>query len=316
MNHATFSNSNQYRQLLSKLLSNLGNLKGRGRLANIIHQQFLDRGSPYIVGQLKNGSKLEFNLNQIQQRMAFYLGDIDRDMLEVITKYFLADITDSIFIDVGANIGLYAVQIAVLNPRSKVVAFEPGNKNFQQLKANIALNNLQERAILEPKALSSENTKHTIVYCHEENNSYSANAVIVSDWQHSLDEWKASKECTETIDCVTFDSWFSERSISGKIGFVKIDVEGHEHEVVRGMEQTLRTHRPGIFTEMNSLFFRMKNTNSLASTDLFKNLEYSAYQLKHNRLFRIFELRENTQNVFWIPDEKSKCQKIIDFQAN
>jgi FkbM family methyltransferase len=308
----TISDSNLYRQLLSKSLRSLGNLKGRGRIANFLHQQFLSQGSPHIIGQLNNGGKLQFNLNQMQQRMAFYLGNLDSDILKVITQYFLADIADNIFVDVGANVGLYSVQVAVLCPKTKVIAFEPGYKNFQQLEANIALNNLQKNVVLVKKALSCKNTQHTLIYCHKENNYDSANAAIVSDWQHSLDEWKSHKEYSEIIDCVSFDSWFAENSVSGKIGFIKIDVEGHEHEVIQGMKQTLLTHRPGIFTEMNSFFFRMKNTNSLASVNYFAELDYSAYQLNQNKLIKVLQLKENTQNIFWIPNEKSNEQEVID----
>jgi hypothetical protein len=38
--------------------------------------------------------------------------------------------------------------------------------------------------------------------------------------------------------------------VSGKISFIKIDVEGHELDVIRGGEATIRQHRPNLLVEI------------------------------------------------------------------
>jgi len=47
-----------------------------------------------------------------------------------------------VFIDVGSNIGVYALTIAQAVPNKRVIAFEPLQSNFDSLKANIARNGI------------------------------------------------------------------------------------------------------------------------------------------------------------------------------
>lgn len=49
---------------------------------------------------------------------------------------------DDVFMDVGANIGLYCLYAASLNSRCKIYAFEPESQNFSRLCRNIVLNKI------------------------------------------------------------------------------------------------------------------------------------------------------------------------------
>ena len=59
---------------------------------------------------------------------------------------------NSIFYDVGANIGLYSIISAILYSK-KVIAFEPSFFNLQLLSKNIYKNNLSEKIIIVPISL-------------------------------------------------------------------------------------------------------------------------------------------------------------------
>lgn len=68
----------------------------------------------------------------------------------------LSLVTESdVFVDAGANIGLYTI---LLTKKSgcRSVAFEPNHDTFQRLYRNVALNHLEERVTLIPCALSNE----------------------------------------------------------------------------------------------------------------------------------------------------------------
>ena len=64
--------------------------------------------------------------------------------------------SDSILVDIGANIGIYSIPSALFHVK-KVYAVEPEHKNFNELVKNIELNNLDDRKIEAiPIAISTE----------------------------------------------------------------------------------------------------------------------------------------------------------------
>ena len=62
------------------------------------------------------------------------------------TKDFVPITKDSIVVDVGAHIGSFSLMAA--RDARKVLAFEPEPINYQMLKKNMELNNLENMAIL------------------------------------------------------------------------------------------------------------------------------------------------------------------------
>lgn len=64
--------------------------------------------------------------------------------------------SNSVFYDVGANIGLYSLYACHLNPGVRVVCFEPEALNFARLNRNINDNGWSDRALAFPLGLGSE----------------------------------------------------------------------------------------------------------------------------------------------------------------
>ena len=60
----------------------------------------------------------------------------------------------SLFIDVGANFGLYSLY-AALNSQCRVLAFEPHFASYYILSRNIILNNLSDKISLYPLAVAN-----------------------------------------------------------------------------------------------------------------------------------------------------------------
>src|SRR5690606_12921859 len=75
----------------------------------------------------------------IQQNL-YFLGEYEMAELKAIEQ-FLTD--DGVFIDIGANIGLYTLYaFQVKNKNIQIISFEPFSENFKTLSQNIALNGL------------------------------------------------------------------------------------------------------------------------------------------------------------------------------
>ena len=136
--------------------------------------------------------------------------------------------TPATIFDIGANIGYYAVQFArVACPPATVHAFEPVSAQAALLRENVGLNRLHNVVI--NQAAVSDRAGAQRIYVAAGSNTGQSSLARVSP--HS-----------EQVDTVTVDEYCASRSIA-RIDLVKIDVEGHELQVLKGMAGMLRDGR-------------------------------------------------------------------------
>ena len=133
--------------------------------------------------------------------------------------------SDKNFIDIGAHIGWYTISFA---PHAKhVYAFECSPKTFNYLCANIALNDFHYKVNKYNCALSNQ-TGMTPYYIRDQNDG-GGNRIS----KFEIDEINCDQPVVD-VQRQTLDSFQLTN-----IGFIKIDVEGHEKEVLEGGRQTL-----------------------------------------------------------------------------
>ncbi len=132
------------------------------------------------------------------------------------------DLKSSIVIDIGSCIGYYALMLSKkVGNSGKVMAFEPEFKNFDLLQKNIEINKLQNI-----KAINS---------AVGNNNGKSFLSISSSPGQHCI-----SKHANENVIKICRLDDFIEKKSYKKIAFVKIDVEGFELEILKGMGNILQ----------------------------------------------------------------------------
>lgn len=140
----------------------------------------------------------------------------------------------AVFLDVGANVGMYTV-FAALARDAQVFAFEPESQNYALLNRNLALNELGGRVVAYCAALSDVATLDRL-YLSElgaGGSCHSFGAEVGFDLQ--------PRPAAFAQGCVSFR--FDELVARGLLpvpGYVKIDVDGFEHKVLCGMTETLR----------------------------------------------------------------------------
>lgn len=147
--------------------------------------------------------------------------------LEVVT----GPVSDAQFlIDVGANIGVYSLYAAKLNSGFRVIAIEPAEQNYRELKRNIELNSLNNQITPLPCALGSENGESRLSSIDQRVGSSGA----------QLD---SSNVTGERIKVRTIDSLVAEfchsPSAARSVG-VKIDTDGNELDVLLGAAVALK----------------------------------------------------------------------------
>lgn len=144
-------------------------------------------------------------------------------------------------IDVGANIGFYTVMFAnLIDEERKVLAIEPVSRALQRLHNNISINRVGEKVVVFEGGVSDLPGSLQIKSIIDQE-EYSTFGTMVHP------ATTAQKIIAEHVQISTIDILVQKHSLSP--GFIKIDVEGMEPQVVQGMQKVLKDHRPVIVME-------------------------------------------------------------------
>ena len=136
---------------------------------------------------------------------------------------------DAVYIDVGANIGLTAIPVATQRPDLQIMAFEPVPSNATLLRRNLHVNGVDNVEVIEAAV---GNEKGTV------------NIDDKGPWSTT----NANKNTTDaSIKAVTLDD-----VVHKQVAFLKIDVEGHEPNVLDGARRILQESSPLMLVEFNS----------------------------------------------------------------
>ncbi len=186
---------------------------------------------------------------QLSDRASFqYRGPFERELrwrgLEwiegaTIRPFFALASKSGLVVDVGANTGLYTLVACAASESSAVLAFEPVPENVEGLVENLQDNGWLSRCDVREVAVS--------------------NAQRTGSFHVPFDRFPVSASLSETgfrnvagelitVEVRTLDD---ELAPCPQVDLVKIDVEGFEHLVLDGMNDTLERHRPAIVLECN-----------------------------------------------------------------
>ena len=137
----------------------------------------------------------------------------------------------SIVIDVGAHVGRYTIIASKrVGPNGKVVAIEADPSNFEILKRNIKLNNLNNITSLNCAAYSKEGRLK--LHLHSKRSGYTMYSTVMSN---RFETRRFMEVKANTLDHLIE----SERIPPEQINWIKIDVEGAEFEVLKGADHIL-----------------------------------------------------------------------------
>ncbi len=189
---------------------------------------------------------------------------------------------NSVFFDIGANIGLYSLYSAKLNHR--VISFEPESLNFAALNLNITDNNFQEKIICYPIALDNSflisklkiskfrfgSSGHTF---HDNSKNYSHEERDFLQSQGSIS--------------VSLDHFSESQNIYPD--YIKIDVDGNELKVINGMKNLLKSKKiKSILIEIDKKIHDHRLVKEIIESNSYR-LDYFAQKRKgaNNHIFNL-----------------------------
>ena len=176
-----------------------------------------------------------------------------------------------LFIDVGANIGHTLIDYLASSERSGYIGFEPNPQCVERVSEIIAASKAEDCAII-PTGLSDASGILSLFFDPKRGSDTGATAVDADI--RPVNNTKAMHVAVFRFDDVA-PSVVGER----KVSLIKIDVEGAEFEVLQGMAETIRLHRPKILFEV---LHRLPGTDrerimsrNAAISGFFKRIGYS-----------------------------------------
>ncbi|MES2314818.1 MAG: FkbM family methyltransferase [Patescibacteria group bacterium] len=180
---------------------------------------FMDKDYPNVFENILGNSKLS---------LIFQIFVKD----EYKAKSFLKP--DSVVIDAGGNIGIFAIFSSLHCPQGKIFSFEPVTKTYGIMLENIKkYPNIRAMNI----GLGEKGGDQTIL-----TSSWNAGISAVSDSSLAL---KNSRffDGSEKIQIITIDDMVEHEHIS-HVDVIKIDTEGYEASILKGAQKTIFRDKP------------------------------------------------------------------------
>jgi len=166
-------------------------------------------------------------------------------------------------VDVGANIGVYALPWAAIGTDVTVHCFEPNPAVRARLARNVALNRLGARVRLHAEALS-DHAGTANLYGSDDMSS-------LNEGVHTGRQADPTEVSLARLDDVLGGD-------GPPISLVKVDVQGHELEVLRGAQALVSRHRPALILEHEDDLYRSAAEAGQRKSDLAGLLSRLGYE--------------------------------------
>ena len=195
------------------------------------------------------------------------------------------------FWDIGGNIGLYSIYAAVKHQNIDVTTFEPSTSNLQTLSRNISINNLNEKIKICQLPLTDKNNSFLMM---RESSLEEGGALNVFGENFDYEGNKFTEKNSYKIYGTSIN-YLLDNKILETPDYIKIDVDGIEHLILRGFDKHLHN------SKIKSLSIEI-NENFIEQHSKILNI------MKINN-FKILHKKHNDKLL----DKNSKFSKIFNY---
>lgn len=200
---------------------------------SIIYKFYILIGKEEILIKPQNINLL-IEIRDPIEREIFFNFSYEEEQIATLVEFSKKNKQD-FFLDIGSNCGYYALFIAKTFPSTHVIAFEPIKKTYEKLVKNIHLNNLKKQIQTFNFGLSDTNDEvqmRTLI----KKGFIQSGGFTVNDRNREL----KTNETLLKADLKIGDEVI--KYINKKL-LIKIDVEGHEINVLKGLSRLINNNK-------------------------------------------------------------------------
>jgi FkbM family methyltransferase len=211
----------------------------------------------------------------------FYLGTFEPAMRRLITEFVAAGDT---CLDIGAQKGFVSLTMAkAVGGSGKVFSFEADSRAAEKFLANVKRAKLQTIHLHECALGDKEGS------C-----IFTLSNVLGWSSRFPNEIAKTAVQKTVEVQMHTLDAMVERKEVvieAGRLSFIKLDVEGSEPFVVKGMRKVLSTARPLIFLEVNYDSLAAAGSSARELQTLLQDLGFEFFQPRVSGYFRKLSLK-------------------------
>jgi len=202
---------------------------GKARLSRHVLGSSLEARNIIVNG--RDGTK--FLVPSFHEPIGFYLlvdGVYEQKAINFVLERLKPG---SVFIDIGANIGVYTIPAALkVGPTGAVIAIEPSPRIFPFLEQNAFLNGLSNARLIQCAAYNSD--EQTVPFYEAPVDHFGMGSLGTQFDAEPI------PVLTHTLDYLVGEQML------GRIDVIKVDVEGFEAAVFQGAEKVLTVNKPPV----------------------------------------------------------------------
>jgi FkbM family methyltransferase len=204
--------------------------------------------------------------------------------------------------------------------RGGILCFEPNPISFSYLKNHLAINKLK-KIYLANLAVGDVEQQIKFYLNDKDDTSVFASEMKLTDDGASfsslkvkLDDIFFGEELTKSQDLnkSQLRKSVSDLQLNINVGFIKIDVEGYEFEVVEGAHELIKTHKPDLCFEINLLNWSFRNRTIGEFFEFLNSINYVIYAEAGEGLEKITNYKFNNRVFNVHAFHKSREELIKD----
>lgn len=227
------------------------------------------------------------------------------DLFFSLTRQYYGE-RKGVFLDIGANIGTTSIYVKkIVNPKLRVIGIECGKENYNLFRINCILNNSEDIVIEE---IGFSNYSGIGKYKYSETDPGGSCIHITNEGKNQRD--------LDDVSLITLDEYIKNKNINSRdIGYIWMDTEGHESEIIEGAMNTLSGSKIPLMQEFNYEDYIKKGLfdsylNNIKK--IYTSFIDARYYLKSNEMIikNIYELREYCE---WMKNSGRKQTDLFFF---
>lgn len=215
-----------------------------------------------MVVNLSNNKKLFIKSSIADNYGRLILGKWNEPETHIFIKSISKSMDSFVFIDIGANVGEFVLDLFDNSKVKMIYAFEPQQDHFYSLNQLMKINNITNAEIIN-KAVSDKNG----IANFNINKNNKSNSSLVNTLEGSIE-----------VETIKIDTFFKDKEPL-ETPIILIDVEGAELDVMKGGNGFIRKHSPIIIFEYNHVtrkFFQIDDVKDVLGSS------YKVFRLNRN----------------------------------